>query len=149
MAKNNKSNLSRSSTVTSMLQLNCNVLTMMQYEHCLRNVPNQSTAICRQIICVDIEAEYFCDNIIYHYPISICIFLLILCTKSSMELVWKYGRLSSIPFLKSSIPFWHLSYSIPNFPLHFIPFHIMPCLPLSTLLLLAVKEYRIAVNYYS
>ena len=47
-----------------MLQLNCNLLTMMQYVHCLRNVHNQSTAICRQIICVDIEVEYFCDNII-------------------------------------------------------------------------------------
>ena len=47
-----------------MLQLNCNVLTMMQYVHCLRNVLNQSTAICRQIICADIEVEYFCDNIL-------------------------------------------------------------------------------------
>ena len=56
--------LSRSSTVTSMLQLNWIVLTMMQYVHCLRNVHNQSTAICRQIICIDIEVEYFCDNII-------------------------------------------------------------------------------------
>ena len=37
---------------------------MMQYVHCLRNVHNQSTAICRQIICVDIEVEYFCDNIL-------------------------------------------------------------------------------------
>ena len=72
---NNKSNLSRSSTVTSMLQLNCNVLTIMQYVHCLRNVLNQSTAICRQIVCVDIEVEYFRDNIIYHYPTSVRIFL--------------------------------------------------------------------------
>ena len=47
-----------------MLQLNCNVLTMMQYVHCLRNVRNQSTAICRLKICVDIEVEYFCDNIL-------------------------------------------------------------------------------------
>ena len=38
-----------------------------------------------------------------------------------MELVWKYGRLSSIPFLKSSIPFWHLPYSILKFPFHSIP----------------------------
>ena len=30
-----------------------------------------------------------------------------------MKLVWKYGRLSSISFLKSSIPFWHRPYSIP------------------------------------
>ena len=59
--KNIKSNLSRSSTVTSMLQLNCNVLTMMQYVLCLRNDHNQSTVICRRIICVD-EVQYFCDN---------------------------------------------------------------------------------------
>ena len=51
------------------------------------------------------------------------IFLWIQCTKSSMKLVWKYGRLSSIPFLKYSIPFWHLPYSIPKFPFHFIPYH--------------------------
>ena len=37
----------------------------MQYEHCLRKVHNQSTALCRQIICVDIEVVYFCDNTIY------------------------------------------------------------------------------------
>ena len=36
----------------------------MQYAHCLRNVHNQNTAICRQIICVDIEVEYFRDIII-------------------------------------------------------------------------------------
>ena len=49
-----------------MLQLNCNVLAMMQYVHCLHNVHNQSrpTAICRQIIYADIEVEYFCDNIL-------------------------------------------------------------------------------------
>ena len=41
---------------------NCNVLTIMQYIYCLRNINNQSTAIGRQIICVDIEVEYFCDN---------------------------------------------------------------------------------------
>ena len=101
----------------------------MHYVHCLCNVHNQSTALCLQILCVDIEVEYFCDNIIYHYSTSVCIFLWIQCTKSSMELVWKYGRLSSIPFLKSSIPFWHLPYSIPKFAFHsiFIPFHTMPC----------------------
>ena len=30
---------------------------MMQYVHCLHNVHNQSTAICRQIIWVDIEVQ--------------------------------------------------------------------------------------------
>ena len=129
--KKSKSNLSRSSTVASMLQLNCNVLTMIQYVHCLRNVHNQSTAIYRQIIRVDNEVEYFCDNIIYHYPISVCIFLEIQCTKSSMELVWKYERLSFIPFLKFSIPFHSGIFHIPyrNFrfiPFHF-PFHSIPC----------------------
>ena len=53
----------------------CNVLTMMQYIHCLHNTNNRSTAICRQILPVDIEVKYFCNNIIYHHPTSICIFL--------------------------------------------------------------------------
>ena len=51
-----------------------------------------------------------------------------------MEMIWKYGRLSSIPFLKSSIPFhsgiFHISYrnyrSIPfHFPFHSIPYHAL------------------------
>ena len=33
---------------------------MMQYIHRLRNIHNQTTAISRQIIPVDIEVEYFC-----------------------------------------------------------------------------------------
>ena len=32
--------------------------------HCLHNLHNQSTAICQQIIRVDIEVKYFCDNAI-------------------------------------------------------------------------------------
>ena len=41
---------------------NCNVLTMMQYVHCLRNINNHSTAICRQRLPgLDIEVEYFYD----------------------------------------------------------------------------------------
>ena len=51
--------------------------------------------------------------------------------KSSMELEWKYGRLSSIPFLKSSIPFhsgiFHIPYrNFRSIPFHF-PFHSIPC----------------------
>ena len=42
---------------------NCNVVTMMQYKYCLRNIHNRSTAISRQIICVDIVPEYFCDKL--------------------------------------------------------------------------------------
>ena len=103
-----------------MLHLNCNVLTTMQYVHCLRNVHNQSIAICRQIMCVDIEVEYFCDNIVYHYPTLVFIFLQIQCTKSSMELVWKIV-FHSILEIFHSIPFWHLPYSIPKFPFHSIP----------------------------
>ena len=57
-----------------MLQLNCNVLTMIQYVHCLRNVHNQSTAICRQITCADIEVEYLCDNILSLPDIGIMYF---------------------------------------------------------------------------
>ena len=40
-----------------------------------------------------------------------------------MELVWKYERLSSFPFLKSSIPFWHLPNSIPFYSI----FQSIPC----------------------
>ena len=58
-----------------MLQLHYNLPRMMQFVHYLRNVYNQSTAICQQMICIDIEVEYFCDNIIYHYLTSVCIFL--------------------------------------------------------------------------
>ena len=113
-----------------MLHLNCNVFITMQYVHCLRNVHNQSIVICRQILCVDIEVEYFCDSIVYHYPTLVFIFLQIQCTKSSMELVWKYGRLSSIPFLKSFIPFhsgiFHIPYqNFRSIPFS-IPFHTMP-----------------------
>ena len=78
----------------------------------------------------------------YHYPKSVCIFLWIQCTKSSMELVWKYGRLSSIPFLKSSIPFWHLPYFIPKFPFHSI-FHSIPyhALVVDSILLLLLQHF--------
>ena len=62
----------------------------------------------------------------YHYPKSVCIFLWIQCTKSSMELVWKCGRLSSIPFLKSSIPFHSGILHIPYRNFRSIPFHTMP-----------------------
>ena len=60
---------------------NCNVLSMMQFLRCLRNINNQNTAICRQVIRVDIEVEYFCDNIIYHHSTSVCIF-------NAQTLVW-------------------------------------------------------------
>ena len=41
-----------------------------------------------------------------------------------MELVWKYGRLSSIPFLKSSIPFHSGIFHIPYRNFRSIPFSI-------------------------
>ena len=112
-----------------MLQLNCNVLTMMQYIHCLHNVHNQSTAICRQIICVDIEVEYFCDNIIYHYPTSVCMF----CKCNARNLVWNwYGSMEDcLPFHFRNLPFhsilassiFHTEISV---PFHSI-FHSIPC----------------------
>ena len=88
---------------------NCYVLTMMQYVHCLRIINNQSIAICRQIIRVGIGVEYFCDNIIYHHPTSVCIFLLKQCTKSRMEVVWKIV--------------FHISYR--NFSFHSISYHAL------------------------
>ena len=63
------------------------------------------------------------DNVIYHHPTSVCIFLLIQCTKSSMKLIWKYGRLSSNSFLKYSIPFYFGVFHIPYRNFRFIPFH--------------------------
>ena len=79
-----------------MLQLNCNLLTMMQYVHCLRNVHNQSTAICRQIISVDIEVEYFCDNIIVTTQHLYVFF----CKYNARNLVWNwYGSMEDcLPF---------------------------------------------------
>ena len=47
----------------------------MQYVHCLRNVHNHKYHNLSKIIFTDIEVEYFCDNIIYHYPTSVCIFV--------------------------------------------------------------------------
>ena len=53
----------------------CNVRSVMQYVPCLCNLPNQSTAVCQKIIRVNIEVEYLCDNIIYHYLTSVYFFL--------------------------------------------------------------------------
>ena len=63
---------------------NCNVLSMMQYVHCSRNLRNLSTAICPQKIRVNIEVEYFCDNIVYHYQTSAYFF----CKYNARNLVW-------------------------------------------------------------
>ena len=59
--------------------------TMMQFVRCLRNINNQNTAICRQVIRVDIEVEYFCDNIIYHHSTLVCIF-----NAQNLVPVWNY-----------------------------------------------------------
>ena len=69
-----------------MLQLNCNLFQMMQYIHCLRNVHNQSTAICQQIICKDIEVEYFCDNTIITTRHRYVFF----CKYNAQNLVWNW-----------------------------------------------------------
>ena len=75
-----------------MQHLNCNVLTMMQYVHGLRNVHNQSTAICRQIICAGIKVEYFCDNILSLTDIGMCF------SVNTMLEIW-YGRMEDcLPF---------------------------------------------------
>ena len=55
--------------------MQCTVVTMMQCVHSLHNTRNQSKAICRQLIRIDIEVEYFCDNIIYNYLTSIYVFV--------------------------------------------------------------------------
>ena len=98
---------------------------MMQYVYCLCNVHYQSTAICRKIICVDIELEYFCGNIIITTRRRYVFFCEYNAQNSSMELVWKYGRLSSIPFLKSSIPFHSGIFHIPYRNFRSIPYHAL------------------------
>ena len=110
---------------------NCNVLTMMQYVHCLRNINNQSTAICRQIIRLDIAVKYFCDNITvfittrYRY--------VFFCKYNAQNLVWNwYGS------MKDCLPFhsWNLSFHsiLASFIFHtevsvqfHFPFHSIPC----------------------
>ena len=76
--------------------VNCNALTMMQYVHCLRNLHNQTTSICQQIIRVNIEVEYLRDNIIYHYLTSVYFF----CKYNAQNLVWNwYGSMEDcLPF---------------------------------------------------
>ena len=83
---------------------------MMQYVHCLRNKNNQSTAICRQVLPVDIEVEYFSDNIYLPSPnigvyFSVNTMHKIWC-EIGME-VWKIV-LHFILEIFRSIPFWHL-----------------------------------------
>ena len=58
----------------------------------------------------------------YH---SVYILLEMPCGKSSVELVWKYGRLSSTPFLKSSIPFHFSTFLIPYRNYRSIPHHAL------------------------
>ena len=50
---------------------NYDVISMMHYAH---NLHNQNTAICQQIICVNIKVEYFSDIIIYHCQSSVYFF---------------------------------------------------------------------------
>ena len=97
---------------------NCNVLTMMQYTHCLRNINNQSTAICRQIICVNIAVEYSVTILFITTQHRYAFYCKYNAQKSSMELIWK--------IVFHSIPFWHVPYFISKFRFHSI-FHTMPC----------------------
>ena len=87
------------------------------------NVHDRITVlICRRMI----SCETLLHSFSFHHP------YLFFYIYHERNLEWNcYGRLSSILFLKSSIPLWHLPYSIPKFPFHFIPFSIpfqtMPC----------------------
>ena len=74
---------SKQKTVKSIKVVNCNINAAIKlqctYNDAIRTLFAQCTqpmySICQQIICVEIEVEYFCDNIIYHNPTSMCIFL--------------------------------------------------------------------------
>ena len=94
----------------------------MHYVHCLCNVHNQSTAICRQILCVDIEVEYSVTMLFITTRHRYVFF----CKYNAQNLVWNwYGGLSSIPFLKSSIPFHSGIFHIPYRNFCSIPYHAL------------------------
>ena len=105
-----------------MLQLNCNVLTMMQYVglHCLRNVHNQSTAICRQIVSADILKLNTSATIFLSLP-DISMYFSV----NTMHEI-KYGigmEVWKIVF-HSVLQIFHF----PHRNFHSIPFHSIPCL---------------------
>ena len=126
------SNLSRSSTVTSMLQLNCDLLTIMQYVHCLRNVHNQSTAICRQIVGYAQILKLNTSATIFLSLPDICMYFSV----NTMHEI-KYGigmKIWKIAFhsiLEFSIPFhsgiFHFPYRNFHSIFHSVPFYTMPC----------------------
>ena len=89
----------------------------MQYVHCLRSRPIHKVAR---------FVDNFCDNIVYHYQTSVGYIFFCKCNARNPARNL-YERMSSILFLKSSIPFWHLPYSSPKFLFHSI-FHTMPWL---------------------
>ena len=103
---------------------------MMQCLHSLHNVHNRIILlICLQMISCYTLPHTFSYRFRIYFSVNTR-------AKSKMELVWKYGRLSSILFLKSSIPFhygiFHISYrSFRSITFHF-PFHSIPC-PVCTL----------------
>ena len=95
---------------------NCNVLTMMHYVHCLRNINNQSSSIYLQIIRIDIEVEYFCA-ILFITTRHRCAFF---CKYNAQNLVWNWLEVWKIVFhsiLASSI--FHTEI--------FVLFHFIPC----------------------
>ena len=119
---------------------------MMQYVHCLHNINNQSTAICRQIIRIDIAAKYSVTILFITDRHQYAFYCKYNAQKSSMELVWKYGRLSSIPFLKSSIPFHSGIFHIPYHNFRSIPYHaLLVTYSTSNTTLLSLHQYK-AVN---
>ena len=94
---------------------NCNVRTMMQYTHCLRNINNQSTAICQQIICVDIAVEYSGTILFITTQHRYAFYCKYNAQKSSME-----DCLPFHSFLACSI--FHIEISVPfHFPYHALP----------------------------
>ena len=99
---------------------------MVQCLHCLRNVHESydrlTLLICRQITSCETLPHVFS----YHYPYI----FFYKCHERNLAWNW-YGRLPSIPFLKSSIPFhsilappiFHTAISVPFQSI----FHSIPC----------------------
>ena len=109
--------------------LQSNVVTMMQYINHLHNEYTQPNyAICRQILTVDIEGEYFGDNVICHYPTSVQVCFSVTTMHEILygigKEVWKIAFHSILEIFHSiHSGIFHIPYR--NF--RSIPFHSISC----------------------
>ena len=125
--------------VKSIKVVNCNINAAIKlqcsYNDAIRTLFAQCTQAKYHDLSTNNMRRYWSWILLWQYYLSLpdigMYFSVTTCTKFRMELVWKYGRLSSIPFLKSSIPFhsgiFHIPYqNLRSIPFHF-PFNSIPC----------------------